>query len=523
LEINRLPPVWYEAVLRWRTPQGPRYAMGATFPGLLGVAVGRTPDLAWGVTYAFMDSFDSWIEDCREGKYRRGEEWLPFVSRKEVVRRKKHPPLELTFYENQHGVLDGNPNEAGLYLATRWSAREGAGAEALDGSCAILTARTVEAGQAALGRVSNSSWNWVLADRTGSIGYQMSGKSPIRPPGVSGLVPLPGWDPANDWQGFHPPEALPRALNPAKGFIVTANQDLNHLGQAFPINLCMASYRADRIIQRLARNGSGAVDLPRWDGKASNMSSSGGDSPLTLEDMRRLQMDLYSLQAEQFMAVFKPMLGEFAAAHGEAVNCLREWDHYYSSDSKAAFLFEEFYRALIREVFGECEGSFGRPVLERILHETCLFFDFYGNFDRVLLSEKSTWFGKRSRTELYRAALAKALATPPQPYGQTRKLRMRHLLFGGKLPLFLGFDRMLEMPGNRATVHQGQIFRGGGRELSFAPSLRFLTDLAADEVQTTLAGGVSDRPFSKWYANGLADWVGGLYKTLSSKSADLEP
>ncbi len=493
LEINRLPPVWYEAVLRWQSRQGPRYAMGATFPGLVGVAIGRTPELAWGVTYAFMDCIDSWIEECRGGTYRRGNAWLPFATRKEVIRRKKHPPLELVFYENAHGVLDGNPKQAGYYLATRWSAREDAGGAALDGSCALLEARTVEVGQAALGRVSNSSWSWVLADHTGSIGYQMSGKMPIRPPGVSGLVPLPGWDPANDWKGFHAPEALPRALNPREGFIVTANHDLNHLGKVHPINLCMASYRADRITECLAADST----------------------PLTLENMRKLQMDLYSAQAKQFLEIIRPLFSEFSGTHGAAVKCFQEWDLNYSSESKAAFQFEEFYRALICEVFGECEGAFGRPVLERVMHETCLFFDFYGNFDRVLLSEKSAWFGKRSRTDLYRAALAKAFAVPPKPYGETRKLRMRHLLFGGKLPLLFGFDRMLEMPGNRATVHQGQIYRGGGRELSFAPSLRFLTDLATDEIQTTLAGGASDRPFSRWYANGLPDWIRGQPKILS--------
>ncbi len=95
---------------------------------------------------------------------------------------------------------------------------------------------------------------------------------------------------------------------------------------------------------------------------------------------------------------------------------------------------------------------------------------------------------------------------------------MRHLLFGGKLPLWLGFDRELEIPGNRATVHQGQIYRGGGRETSFAPSLRFITDLATDEIHISLAGGPSDRRFSKWYASGVADWVAGRYKTLSGPS-----
>jgi len=186
----------------------------------------------------------------------------------------------------------------------------------------------------------------------------------------------------------------------------------------------------------------------------------------------------------------------------------------YSSDSQAAFLFEVFYRALIFQVFGSDKCSFGLPVLARVWDETCIFFDFYGNFDRILLAEKSAWFGKRSRDEIYRAVLGRMLSSPPKPYGQTRMVRMRHLLLGGKFPLFFGFDRMLEMPGNRATVHQGQIFRGGGREMSFAPSLRFLTDMATDEIQITLAGGASDRFLSKWYVNRLQDWIAGRYKVL---------
>jgi penicillin amidase len=136
-----------------------------------------------------------------------------------------------------------------------------------------------------------------------------------------------------------------------------------------------------------------------------------------------------------------------------------------------------------------------------MLAETCLFYDFYGNFDRVLLAERSVWFGPRTRAEIYRAALAKGLATPPEAYGLKRKVLMRHLLLGGKLPRWFGFDRPLEIPGNRAAVHQGQIYR-------------FVTDLATDEIQFTLAGGPSDRRFSKWYTSGVADWSAGRYKVL---------
>ena len=218
------------------------------------------------------------------------------------------------FYENNHGVLDGDPAEKGYYLATRWSGREETGAAALEGTCAILVAKTVTEGQAALGRVSNSSWNWVLADRAGSIGFQMSGKAPIRPPGVSGLVPLPGWDPANDWQGFHPPEALPRALDPPEGFIATANQDLNHLGKAHPINLCMASYRADRINAILATD----------DGKAR------------LSSARRIEHQPADWRAEDRRALPPPT----PACHNE--NCFEsvpgacdEWYLSYNGANKA--------------------------------------------------------------------------------------------------------------------------------------------------------------------------------------------
>ncbi len=63
--------------------------MGATLPGTPIMAVGRTPRLAWGVTYMHADTSDFFIEDCRPGgatgwQYRRGEQWFDFQHRQEV-------------------------------------------------------------------------------------------------------------------------------------------------------------------------------------------------------------------------------------------------------------------------------------------------------------------------------------------------------------------------------------------------------------------------------------------------------
>jgi penicillin amidase len=317
---------------------------------------------------------------------------------------------------------------------------------------------------------------------------------PLRRDGVSGLVPLPGWDPANDWQGFASPEDLPRMMNPPQGFIATANQDLNEWGKLQPINLPMASYRAERIASVLSRA-----------------------SDLNVEAMIKLQFDLHSTQAERFMSLFRPFLPEFENKHVERCALLASWDLKYHNDSFGASLFEEAYRALIEEVFGaENTDALGEAVVEHVMQHTPLFADFFGNFDRVLLSEKSAWFGNRTRDEIYRNALERALQQPPKPYGETHQIIMRHLLFGGKLPRWLGFDHgPIPLLGGRATVHQGQIYRVAGRETTFAPSLRLVTNLSGDELHTTLAGGPSDRRFSKWYANEIDDWLNGRYKVLS--------
>jgi penicillin amidase len=100
-------------------------------------------------------------------------------------------------------------------------------------------------------------------------------------------------------------------------------------------------------------------------------------------------------------------------------------------------------------------------------------------------------------------------------WGDQRKIMMRNVLFGGKLPTWLGFDHgPVALEGNRATVVQGQIFTAYGRSTSFGVSWRFITDMATDEVRTILPGGPSGRRFSKWYRSEVDRWLAGEYKVL---------
>jgi len=480
LEVNRLPNVWYEIVLT--TPD--KCMMGATMPGLPAVLVGRNQDLAWSATYTFMDGTDSWVEQCRDGKYyREPDQWMPFDERKEIIKRKKKDPIEVVFYENNHGVLEGNPHQEGYYLSTAWAPGR-SGSESLNNIVTMFSTKTVEQGMAALGGIE-TSWNWVLADREGSIGFQMSGLMPKRREGVSGFVPLPGWEEKNDWQGFHQAEDLPRCLNPECGYFVTSNQDLNEYGNVDPINVGMGPYRSDRISDLLSENDN-----------------------ITREYMYQLHMDVFSKQAEMFMEILVPLLPD--TPNG---NMLKQWNFEYTADSKGAYLFDRFYKELYRAVFGV--NGFGEAAVGHLQEHIGIFNDFYINFDRVLLSEKTSWFGDRTRAEIYREAAEKALTTAPEKWGNVRRVIMKNILFDGKLPRFLGFDRgPITIIGSLATPHQGQIFESANRLTTFAPSLRMVTDLAEDDLYTSLAGGPSDRRFSKWYASDLDNWAAGRYKQV---------
>jgi penicillin amidase len=331
------------------------------------------------------------------------------------------------------------------------------------------------------------SSNWLLADREGRIAYQQAGLMPRRK--GSGMLPLPGWDPANDWDGFVDPAELVHELDPPAGVLATANENRNRPGFPPAINAAMGRYRVDRILELL-----------------------GDREDLGVADMKAIQTDLYSLQAERFLAMLAPVLPDTPEAAR-----LRQWDRRYDVDSRGAVVFEHVYAELQREVFGR--GLFGEPLWEYMLRETSLVADYYDLFDRALLGDDPLWFGP-NKAALLRRVVADALATAPRGrWGDDRGIVMTNVLFAGKLPRFVGVDYgPIELPGNRATIVQGGLFRAHGRLTSFAPSWRYVTDLHRDTMFTVLPGGPSGSRLSPLYLADLPRWQAFDYKRTDLES-----
>ncbi len=471
-----LPSVWYPVNIHY----GNDYFMGATMAGAPLPVFGRTANLSWAVTYGTADTVDYSIEEIRQGRYRRGNRWLPLKPREDLLKPKGQQPQKLRFYETDAGLIEGEVTEDGHYLCYAWTGRQHVSAESVESFMKLYTVRDVKTAQKTFASMPFAAFHWVCADRHGNIGYQMSGLVPRRQRGVSGLLPFPMWNKKRPWTGMVPPEQMPQAYNPAEGYIVTANNDLSHLAKADIFTLPMPSYRSDRITRALKQNRH-----------------------CTVEQMQALQYDLYSIQAEKFMAVIRPLLPDTRKGR-----ILAEWDLRYDASSEGATLFEAIYRELIYEVFGRV---LGQEQMKLIFEQTGLFAMLHGFFDRILLKKRSRWFGERHRDDLYRAAIERGLAVPERRYGQ-HTFYIENLFFGGRLPRFLGFDAgPLPLPGGRATIPQAQVFQWLGRQASFAPSMRFITEMGSDEALINNPGGPSDRRFSKLYTRGLADWLEGRY------------
>jgi penicillin amidase len=492
LECNRLPAIWYEAVMHTADD----YRIGATMPGVPGLVMGRTRNLSFGFTYGFMDMVDYFIEDCRDGACRSGDSWEPLEIRTESILRKGARPIEITIRESKLGVLETDARKPdladGLYLSRAWSAQRTGGVASLDALARLPAATSVVEGQKIVREVAISC-NWLLADRGGNIGYQQSGLLPYR--NHSGLYPMPAWEGWWRWSGLVPADQLRSELNPPEGFLATANNDLNPENGPLVINLPMGSYRVDRIRALLEEN-----------------------DVCTIDDMRRIQNDLYSLHAERLMAILRPLLPETFAGR-----LLANWDCCYDSASRGATLFETVYEAILEEVFGK--GLFGEEAWAATISSTAVVADYYHLFDNVLLGDDPSWFPDEGRDALYSRVLAEVLTEVSlaaiSPWGRRQQIMMKNIFFDGRLPRWTGFDHgPIGLPGNRATIVQGGIFTAHDHQTTFTPSWRFITDLGEDRALTALAGGPSGRRFSRWYKTDIKRWLSGEYKILKADVKD---
>jgi penicillin G amidase len=324
---SQIPSNWYLA----RLTGGDLDVIGATVPGIPGVAIGHNGYISWGLTTTNVDSQDLYIERVNErNEVEFRGEWEPLVVVPETIKVKGKPDVNLSVRISRHGPLISDViNPAGRPLALRWTGNDPTD----NGILAGLAYNRARDWREFLegSRVHRPfDQNYVFADYRGNIGYIAAATIPMRPKGDDGRLPVEGWTGEHEWSGYAPFAELPKLYNPPQGYIVSANNKVT--GDDYPHLIgtnFAAPYRAARIIDMIKRK-------PK----------------LSPEDMEAMQGDVVALHARELL----PTMLRARPADKRAklaMEMLSAWDLGVTGDSARAAIFEAWYLKLGERLFAD--------------------------------------------------------------------------------------------------------------------------------------------------------------------------
>ncbi|MBN8631032.1 MAG: penicillin acylase family protein [Rhodobacterales bacterium] len=223
------PTIWYLARLELSSGG----VIGGTIPGVPLVLVGRSENLGWGLTTAYVDDQDVVIEalnPANKEEYQTPEGWAKFESRQSIIKVKDAEPVTLTLRWSKNGpILPGTHYDlgsitpAGHVAAVSWTALSGADTS-ISGAMALMRAQNVDQALEAGRKVIAPAQNVMLADGSG-IALQVMGALPARDPGhpSQGRLPALGSDARVGFKGVLPYEENPSFRNPTSGLLGNTN------------------------------------------------------------------------------------------------------------------------------------------------------------------------------------------------------------------------------------------------------------------------------------------------------------
>jgi penicillin amidase len=485
-----LPSVWYEMHI---VVPGQIDAAGVGFPGMPGVVIGFNRNVAWTFTNTGSDVNDFYEEKVdnadHPSRYMLDGKWKDLKKRAEQYRGPSGRVIATdTLYFTHRGPMR---RILGKWLSMRWTAYEPS--HEPDNFMALSHTRSVSEWLYAMRDYVAPTQNGLVADQSGTIAIRSSGAYPIRPGDGRGDVIRDGSKSSSDWTGFLPVERYPFGMNPAQGYLASANQQ--------PVD----------PKQNPAYMGSGWYSP--WRAMQIN-SLLRADSAVTPDKMRLYQTDPGSARADLFVPLLLDAAARVdSAGHGspklrEARKLLGEWDRKYRKDNRRAILFEAAMRDLARRTWDELTDSADVRAGIPLVPEAQILLE-------LARSPTSAWWDDRrtpaveDRDVILATSLVAGYDTVTMRNGaptsdkwlwsNRRKANIRHLL---RIPALGALGISLQGGNGTLNPSSGEGFQGA--------SWRMVVELGHDiRAWSIYPGGQSGNPASTRYTDRLSRWALG--------------
>jgi penicillin amidase len=523
----QMPSIWYELGLHCISINNstsnsinnncPYNVTGFTFAGVPGVIIGHNNRIAWGVTNVMSDTMDLYIEKINPenpNQYEVNGKWVDMQLVKEeiqvagdetvnqIIRYTKHGPIlsdvlpQLEkFGENSSIQIPNN-----YAVSLRWNALEPS--TLIAAIPEINRAQNWQEFRAAASKFDIAAQNLIYADVDGNIGYQMPGKTPIRQKG-DGRYPVPGWNSEYEWQGYIDFEELPHSFNPARGYIITANNAV--VDESYPYVITkdwVHGYRAKRIEELISNT----------------------DRPLSLADVELMQGDTLNLNARDLIPILKSISFDDSRIEN-ARQLLLDWDFKLQIESPASAIFETFWKKLLAATFhDELPQDYYPGGSDR----------WYAVVKNLVEQPNNFWWDNRNtaevenRDEMFKLAFVEAVdelentfGSNPEKWtwGKLHKINFRNVTLGksGVALIERLFNRgTYQTSGNGETVNANRWKANQSSfEVTHIPSLRMIVDLASfDNSQAIHSTGQSGHAFNRHYTDMIEPWRNIKYHSM---------
>lgn len=472
-------------------------AVGIATPGIPGLLSGRNEFVSFGVTNAYGDSQDLFIEETQGDFYKFNGEKTAFETRTETIEVKDSTSVEIEIRSTKNGpVISDFPVFNILtddMVSLRWSLAE-TKSNSIGFERLLETKNTFEFREVLKG-MDNVFFNYAIADVDGNIAHQATGLVPVRAEG-RGEVPSKA-NQGDTWLGFIPKDSLPHMVNPDRGWIGTANNDTR--ADDYPYyysNHFSPYYRYQRITEVLSEN-----------------------KKFTTEDLWELILDVKNKQAEVFSPVLASALKQEKSTQGLA-KLLEEWDCNEEIDSVGAAVYNVLYNELLYLVMNDELPD----ELEDMYWENVYYWN--QRVDDFILSQHEFIDNKNTpeaetRTDLIIEAGLKTKALLTERLGKNQDNwtwgRIHSIHFVSPLrPEGFGSDllgaELWPKAGSNQTLNRGAFVKNTDREFetSWFSSFRMVADMSDDEkIIGILAGGSAARVFHPYYKSQLEKWKTG--------------
>jgi penicillin G amidase len=434
---------------------------GSSEAPFLGVAIGHNERIGWGLTIVGTDQHDVYVEElnpANENEVMFNGRFEPLRIVREEIKVKGAPAENIEMKFSRHGPIFYTDKAKGRAYALRSALHERGTAPYLAG-LRLSQVRDCKSFLDAAHYWNSPSENLICGDVDGNISWQASALTPSRK-GWSGRLPVPGTG-AYEWNGFR--KDLPRELNPSRGFIATANNNIQPKGY-LPLMFKAAPTPFERIERLLQLIKPGRK--------------------YTVEDSARWQHDALSLRAVADIPRFKGWTSadaEIEAARAE----LAAWDGTYTRESRAAALYESWRT-------GGAEGGRGR-----------------GGRGQAAGAEQAPAAPEQVEARL-KSAVEALKKTQGADKSQWRWGRMHTRSFTH------AFVPAFSLP----TVERSG---GAGTVAADGASYREIFDVSDwDRSLVINTPGQSAQPGSKFYGNLLQDWADNKYFNLAFSKEAIE-